>query len=445
MLNILYNALSGRYIKIFTLIDTWFKAGERMSFLKNVSWMGTGTIISICISALSVPILLKAFTITEVSYFLWLWTLIGIMNLADMGASRGVSKYISGAHEKFKILKYAFFYVLIIFSIVIMISFVLLFFTKYEPWTILPNFIKISSLLIVFFGFLSFPLAGYVEGSGGFQYISIVKNLCTIFSYSLPIIYLKLGFDIEYIVYFSVVLSRVLLFLLLSFFTFLHVKIIDKSQSEVKFKNFYSFCLSVGVASSLGIIFLYWDRFLAVTVLSHNLSVYYIAFSELVIKGYAIPGIIVGVIFQYFSSGKYQKNHVKLVTLMRPRFAISFSFGISVIAVLGYYLLHNELNKLLFHNINVADLTTAMYIIVFFSVLNCFSMIFTTIGQALDNHKKILCYQVIMLPFFTLFSYLIAIQGHFTLSLVIWFLRIPVVLYLTLSVNYFKIAHKDII
>jgi O-antigen/teichoic acid export membrane protein len=71
-----------------------------MSFLKNVSWMGSGTIISVCISALSVPILLKAFNITEVSYFLWLWTLIGIMNLADMGVSRGVSKYISAFHKK---------------------------------------------------------------------------------------------------------------------------------------------------------------------------------------------------------------------------------------------------------------------------------------------------------------------------------------------------------
>lgn len=414
-----------------------------MSFLKNVSWMGSGTIISVCISALSVPILLKAFNITEVSYFLWLWTLIGIMNLADMGVSRGVSKYISAFHKKKIILKYAFFYVLIIFTLVVAISFILLFLTKYEPWLKLPDFVKISSLLIVFFGFLSFPLAGFVEGSGGFQYISIAKNLCTIFSYSLPILYLKLGFDIEKTIYLSVVLSRLLLCLLLSFFTCFHVKKVDGDEGDVKFKNFYSFCLSVGVASSLGIIFLYWDRFLAVSVLSHNLSVYYIAFSELVIKGYAIPGIIVGVVFQYFSSGKYKKNYVKLAILMRPRTAVMFSCGISIIAVFIYYLLHNKFNDILFHNINVGDLSVAMYIIVFFSVLNCFSMVITTIGQALDNHKKILYYQIFMLPFFTTFSYLTAIQGYFTLSLVIWFFRIPVVLYLTLTVNYSKIAYKD--
>ncbi|WP_237367574.1 hypothetical protein, partial [Raoultella ornithinolytica] len=66
-----------------------------MSFVKNVSWMGMGTLVSIVVSVVSVPLILKIFSIQETSYFLWLWTLIGIMNLADMGASRGVSKYIS--------------------------------------------------------------------------------------------------------------------------------------------------------------------------------------------------------------------------------------------------------------------------------------------------------------------------------------------------------------
>ncbi|MEH5575830.1 hypothetical protein PO590_27755, partial [Raoultella ornithinolytica] len=71
-------------------------------------------------------------------------------------------------------------------------------------------------------------------------------------------------------------------------------------------------------------------------------------------------------------------------------------------------------------------------------VLNCFSMIATTIGQALNNHKKILFYQVAFLPVFTIFSYVFSVNGYFIIGLILWYIRVPFVLLLTLKLNFLK-------
>lgn len=415
-----------------------------MSFVKNVSWMGMGTLVSIVVSVVSVPLILKIFSIQETSYFLWLWTLIGIMNLADMGASRGVSKYISSGCNRNRILLYAFSYVSIVF-IFLLIAFVISSLVLNSlPWEKLPGFVKIDSLLIVLLSFLTFPLSGYIEGKGNFQYIAIIKNICNICSYALPIFYFYCNFEFEVIIYLSVVFSRALLFLLLCFFCFSHKKNDSKKNDAIEyieqttFSKFISFCLSVGLASTLGIIFLYWDRYLAISVLNNEKAVYYIAFSELIVKGYAIPGIITGVVFQYFSSGSYVKNKAWMSKIMRPRHFIAVAMIVSLITLFIYYLCQYYINQVLFGGKDVSDLNIVMYVMIYFSVLNCFSMIATTIGQALNNHKKILFYQVAFLPVFTIFSYVFSVNGYFIIGLILWYIRVPFVLLLTLKLNFLK-------
>lgn len=409
-----------------------------MAFLKNVSWVGFGTLSGIAISIVSVPLILKNYSTTEMSYFLFLWTIVGIVNLSDCGVSRGVSKFVSSHYKVKNIFLYGYTYLGVVFSF--LVSGYLLFdnYTDSQYLENIPDIIRLLGLAIVFISFLTFPLSGYIEGIGGFKESSISKNICNMITYGMPVILSAYQVRIEYVLCLSVLLSRIMFLVQLLYYTIKKNKVAKyfskaETSSALDAREFYSFCLSVGAASLLGIAFLYWDRFLALGCFSGTVLVQYVSYSEIIIKSYAIPGILAGVLFQFFSSGAHNGIRTRLMRYLNIKVYVSFSFFISIVFVFILYYFNEKIFLILFH----AEISNAMkrifYIVSFFTALNCLTMIVLTIGQALGNHKKILTMQIITLPVFALASYLLIKFQFVEIAFLVWFLRIPTML---VSISY---------
>ncbi|MGO3447032.1 MAG: lipopolysaccharide biosynthesis protein [Kluyvera intermedia] len=414
-----------------------------MNFLKNISWVGSGTIISIIISIVSVPLILKSYSITHVSYFLFLWTILGVVNLSDCGVTRGVSKFVSSDKNVKKIFSVAYLYLL---AVMIILTFTYLMWQKFGSGynlNIIPNFVQILGLIIILTSFATFPLSGYIEGVGGFKESSIVKNIANMVTYGMPVLLAHYDVDINYVLASSVLLSRLTLLLLLLVYAIrTSIKKQDKQITQSSFSSgeFYSFCFSVGVASLLGIAFLYWDRYLAIKYYAGVELINYVAFSEIAIKSYAIPGILAGVIFQYFSSGNFNHVREKISKYLNVKTYFTVSVVISSLFVLGLYITNDAIFSMLFDSNVNENLKHVFYIISFFTALNCFTMLVMTIGQALGNHKKILFIQLLTLPVFSIASLLLIKGQHAELAFFVWFLRIPIMLIAILNLNEKKLS-----
>ncbi|HDR2679651.1 lipopolysaccharide biosynthesis protein [Enterobacter mori] len=414
-----------------------------MSFIKNVSWVGAGTISSIVISIVSVPLILKSYSITHVSYFLFLWTILGVVNLSDCGVSRGVSKFISNKKDAKKIFKIAYTYLLVVLVLLFLIYSVWQHFGNGYNLDIMPRYVQMLGLLIILASFVTFPLSGYIEGVGGFKESSIAKNIGNMITYGMPVVLAQYNVSIDYVLASSVLLSRLTLLLLLLTYA---LKNSTKNNSDTNehahcsAREFYSFSFSVGIASLLGIAFLYWDRFLALKYYSGIELVNYVAFSEMVIKSYAIPGILAGVIFQYFSSGAYHHIRGKLVKFFNLKIYLAISISISILFVLALIIFNEILFSALFSVGIDEKLKVIFYIISFFTALNCFTMLVMTIGQALGNHKRILFIQTLTLPVFAIASFILIKCQLPELSFFVWFLRIPTMLISILNLNDKKLS-----
>lgn len=411
-----------------------------MSFLRNVSWVGSGTIISIGISIVSVPIILKQYSTVDVSHFLFLWTIVGIVNLSDCGVSRGVSRFVSGGKDVISILKHGYAYLFFVFS---MLIFVYLLFSRLyggEYLNAMPDFVRLLAISIVLISFITFPLSGYIEGVGGFKESSIAKNICNMITYGMPVLLAAHQMNIAYVLCFSVLLSRFTLLIILLYLTVKSNRYSKKKNpikltSALTAKDFYSYCFSIGVASLLGIAFLYWDRLLALNCFSGSVLVHYVAFSEIVIKSYAIPGVLAGVIFQYFSAGSFKNIHTKLVKYLNIKVYISLSILTSTLFVCFMYFFNDVIFSKLIQTEISNRLKLIFYIVSFFTALNCFTMIVMTIGQALGNHKKILTIQIITLPIFSLISFSLIKFQFIEIGFFVWFMRIPTMLVSILYLN----------
>lgn len=414
-----------------------------MSFIKNVSWVGAGTITSILISIISVPLILKNYSITHVSYFLFLWTLLGVVNLSDCGVSRGVSKFISNKKNAKKILTIAYTYLLAVLLLLFFVYALWQHFGKVYNIEAMPHYVKILGVIIVLTSFITFPLSGFIEGVGGFKESSIAKNIGNMLTYGMPVLLAHYDVSINYVLAFSVLLSRLTLLLLLLSYALKaklkHYAATDEN-SHCSAWEFYSFSFSVGVASLLGIAFLYWDRFLALKYYSGIELVNYVAFSEMVIKSYAIPGILAGVIFQYFSSGAFHNIREKLVNFINLKIYFTTAMFISSLFVFLLMTFNNIIFPVLFHAEIDGKLKNIFYIISFFTALNCFTMLVMTIGQALGNHKKILFIQTLTLPIFAIASLVLIKFRLPELSFFVWFLRIPIMLISILNLNDKKLS-----
>lgn len=409
-----------------------------MNFLKNISWVGSGTIISIIISIVSVPLILKNYSTTHVSYFLFLWTILGVVNLSDCGVTRGVSKFISGNKNVRKTFTTSYIYLLAVIIILALIYLLWQRFGNGYNLSSIPAFVQILGLIIISASFITFPLSGYIEGVGGFKESSIAKNIANMVTYGMPVLLARHNVDINYVLASSVLLSRLtLLFLLLVYAVRTNMKKQNAKIAQDNFssREFYSFSFSVGVASLLGIAFLYWDRYLALKYYSGVELINYVAFSEIAIKSYAIPGILAGVIFQYFSSGTFHHVREKIIKYLNVRIYFTVSVVISFIFVLFLSVFSNSIFSMLFSTGFNKELKSVFYIISFFTVLNCFTMLLMTIGQALGNHKKILFIQLLTLPVFSIASLLLIKGQHVELAFFVWFLRIPVMLIAILNLN----------
>ncbi|MFN3068180.1 lipopolysaccharide biosynthesis protein [Serratia sp. J2] len=414
-----------------------------MSFLRSVSWVGAGTGISIVVSILSVPAIISGYVPSEVTYFLWLWTLLGVMNLADFGLSRGVSKFVSSGISITKVLLYGYIYALIVSSVLGGVLFILGFIINIEFWNELPQVVKIISIALFIISFLTFPLSGVVEGLGKFRDIVIIKNIGNIIAYCIPIIFAIYKVDIYITLTFSVILSRLIIFISICLLIYralsanatkLNNSTKGNENQSYNINFFFSFCTSVGIVSFMGVIFLYWDRSLILTSLTHSDVVSYVAFSEMLIKLYAIPGILSGVIFQ-FVSAKFDFDK-KVLLILIPKFLLACSFLFAVFSVVFFISIKSWVFSYVFkHSLN-KDLELLFSVMVFFTVLNCFNMLAMTIAQALNNHKKIFYSQFILLPIFILISYVLAKSGNVKLAISVWFTRIPVIYIYTVFLNY---------
>ncbi|MCQ8909758.1 hypothetical protein [Escherichia albertii] len=408
--------------------------------MKNVSWVGFGTLSGIAISIVSVPLILKNYSATEMSYFLFLWTIVGIVNLSDCGVSRGVSKFTSNNYNIKSILLYGYSYLAVVLILLILFYFLLNISYNNQYLGIIPVDIQFLGLVIIFISFITFPLSGYIEGVGGFKESSIAKNICNMITYGMPVILASYHIRIEYVLCFSVLLSRFMLLAQLLYYTIKKnrlTKYLEKQERSITLdaREFYSFCLSVGMASLLGIAFLYWDRFLALNCFSGSILIQYVVYSEIIIKSYAIPSILAGVLFQFFSSGAHNSRRTDLMKYLNVKNYVSCSILVSTLFVFTLYCFNEKIFSILFHVEIDTHLKRIFYIVSFFTVLNCLTMIIMTIGQAVGNHKKILTIQMATLPLFSLASFLLIKVEFIELGFLVWFLRIPTML---ISISYFN-------
>jgi len=418
--------------------------------IKNIGWSFFGTMVSALVGILAVPLAFRLYDESGIQKLMLLWTLVGMLSLADFGLTKGISKVVAQKQINYKtiksfskkscsILAIALFSLMTVVYLLSYIDFI-----KLDNKVVSHDFVFVV-VILVGLSILTYPILGFLEGIGNFKSLSIIKSIAVIISYGGVILASPLGQNIAIPI--SLIGGRLTL-LVLAIYSAKKIKLsynleindhLIKQSNVIEYNRFLKDTCSLGFSSLAGLFFLYYDRFLVYfSELSQHDFIKYIGLAEIMIKGYIIPSVVTSVLFQYFSGLSSRKAKSKYI-----KFIIGWRFvGISAIfsmATLCIIFLAKEIILNIILNASVSGLLESLFLVlVFFSVVNWFSMINISIAQGLGLQQKVLIIQFFGLLLFGVPSLVISKYYIFG-GLVLWFLRVPFVIIVISIMNANKI------
>ncbi|EGM78171.1 membrane protein involved in the export of O-antigen and teichoic acid [Rheinheimera sp. A13L] len=275
-----------------------------MSFKKNTLWNVAGSLAPLLVGVISIPILIKQLGIELFGVLTILWVIVGYFSLFDFGVGRALTQQISSETDKYSvqsIIKAGL--ILTIFTglvggLIVVLS------SDYVSYTLLnlsPQYEQdvYYSLLIASLGIpittLSAGLRGVLEGYEKFFECNIAKIIMGALLFLAPVIGVYLFDNSMVVVASSLIVARVIGFLLFShyFIQVVDVKefILNKVGTD-KYKKLFIFGGWMSITNLLSPLLVNIDRFFISNILGASSVAFYTLPFEFIVRLLIVPGSI---------------------------------------------------------------------------------------------------------------------------------------------------------
>jgi len=322
------------------------------SFVSNVAWNATGTLLPLGAAFFSIPILLDSAGLVKFGLLTIAWTIVGYFSLFDFGIGKALTKLVSERidseceHE-----------IPALINISIVLMMVLGAFTGFSLWisghyisyellsipdSIRSDTTKTFGILAITIPFvlLGVTLTGILESFSDFKIIGIIRVPSGIFNYAGPAVissyFSQELSDLASVLLIGRLISTSLLFVacIRRVPEFSSALTIQAVNTEL-LKSLLSFGGWMTISNVVGPLLLHSGRFLIAILLSAEAVSYFATPYEVVVRLLLIPAIFITVFFPYLS----KTNNLSLNTAYISYIKMSCLIGMIMapICLIGFY------------------------------------------------------------------------------------------------------------